>query len=249
MKRAVGVLRRAWDAISSEARQVHFKWWPTCVVAYATFALLLPEYHKGKWLFAFYGWLGGDDVVRFCRMAQLSFRFLLEVPLPMALILVSGKKLSEHGLGLGKFRTGMKMTVLFYLLYVPCFVVLFMNSGFQQYYSGITQHIHSWPEFVNKEIVSTSVLCLRTEFLFRGFLLFGVARSCGPYAGVLVQIIPYVLAHAGKAPMEAFGSFPVGMALAYLALKTDSIWYGAFLHGTIAILFNALILYLHFAGH
>jgi membrane protease YdiL (CAAX protease family) len=41
----------------------------------------------------------------------------------------------------------------------------------------------------------------------------------------------------------------VGLALAYLALRTRSIWYGALLHGSIALLLNALILFLHFHNH
>jgi membrane protease YdiL (CAAX protease family) len=41
--------------------------------------------------------------------------------------------------------------------------------------------------------------------------------------------------------MEALGSLPVGIALGWLAVKTNSIWYGAFLHGSIALMFNALI--------
>ena len=80
-------------------------------------------------------------------------------------------------------------------------------------------------------------------------MLFGVKREYGAYVGILVQIIPYVLMHGGKAEMEAFGSLPVGLALAYLAVKTESIWYGVLLHGSIAIMFNALILLLHFKSY
>jgi membrane protease YdiL (CAAX protease family) len=95
-------------------------------------------------------------------------------------------------------------------------------------------------------VVLVTLLCIRTEFLYRGFLLFGIQKEYGPYAGVLVQVIPYVLAHAGKAELEALGSLPVGLALGYLAVRTGSIWYGAVLHGSIALLFNALILFRHF---
>jgi membrane protease YdiL (CAAX protease family) len=173
---------------------------------------------------------------------------LVELLLPMLFIRLRREKWSEYGLGAGDFRTGLKLTGLFYVLYIPCFLLLFTNDAFQAYYGGIGQRIHTWPEFIRREALSTFMLCLRTEFLFRGFILFAVARAYGPWAGVLAGIIPYVLIHTGKAPIEAFGSLLVGMALAWLALKTRSVWYGILLHGSIALLFNAAILLASFLG-
>jgi len=245
---APDLLRRAWAAVRAEMTAIDFRWRPSLVVAYATCALLLPTYHQGAWFNDFLGWLGGAAIERFCRGAAFNLKFVLRVLVPMVLIVVMRERQRDYGLGLGKVRTGLKMCGLFYLLYIPCFVILFTNEGFRAYYAGITGHA-SWSVFLLKEVPATSVLCLRTEFLYRGFLLFGVARHYGPNAGILVQIIPYVLMHSGKAPLEAYGSLLVGLALAYLALKTRSIWYGAVLHGSIALLFNALILLLHFMQH
>lgn len=243
---------RAYDRIknllSEELRRIDFKPWPTFVVAYFACVLLLPEYHRGRWLFACYRWLGGQDLEAFCRTAGLNLRLVLEILVPMLLITLRRERWRDYGLGLGDFRTGLKLTGLFYLVYIPCFLALFFNEGFRQYYGGIAQRIHSWPEFVQHEFLATFIVCLRTEFLFRGFVLFAVGRAWGPWAGALAGIVPYVMIHAGKAPIEAFGSLPVGLALAWLAIKTRSVWYGILLHGTIALLFNALILFMSLRG-
>ena len=240
------LLRKLWEIVRNEAELVGFKWRPALIVVWVTLALLIPKYHNGEWFTNFLGWVGGEGFGRLCRANAVNVRILLDVAVPIGLILIMRERLRDYGLGLGKVKTGLKMCLLFYLLYLPCFIVLFMNSGFQEYYSFVARKYTVWSDFFVKETFFIAVLCLRTEFLYRGFLLFGIKRHYGAFAGILVQIIPYVLIHSGKAGIEAFGSLPIGLALAYLAIKTESIWYGALLHGSIALLFNALILLVHF---
>ena len=47
--------------------------------------------------------------------------------------------------------------------------------------------------------------------------------------------------HFGKPGIETFGSFPVGLALGYLAARSGSIWYGVLLHWTIALMLSGLL--------
>jgi len=240
------LIERARSLIRDEARDTGFRWEPTLVVACATLALLIPHYHKGEWLTELLMRVAGPDLGRGLRGLGINLKLILQLLVPIGVVVAMRRPLRDYGLGLGRVRAGLKLCALCYALYVPCFVVLFLNKGFQEYYAFVTERYATWPQFFLRETAVMALLCLRTEFLYRGFLLFGVKRHYGAYAGILVQLIPYVLVHSGKAELEAIGSLPVGLALAYLAVKTESIWYGVLLHGSIALLFNALILLLYF---
>jgi len=237
--------KNACKAVKTEAQNLGFRWRVTLIVATAVVLLLLPAYHKGGWFFDATRRMTGEDFARTLRSLGVNYRLLLDVAVPVGVLAATRQRLRDYGLGLGKIKTGLLLMAVFYVVYIPCFIVLFSNPGFQQYYDGVSKQYATWGHFLSRELVVIALLSLRTEFLFRGFLLFGVKREYGAYAGILVQVIPYVLVHSGKAEMEALGSLPVGLALAWLAVKTGSIWYGAILHGSIALMFNALIFYLN----
>ncbi len=240
-------LARAREVLRGELRQVEAHWRPTLIVACAAVALLLPKYPGTlEWFPALLKAIGGVAFARTCADVHFDQTFLLQGIFPLLIVFAMREKLSDYGLGLGNVRLGLKMCALFYVLYIPCFVVLFLNPGFQQYYASVANSYATWGAFFASQILTLIFLCFRTEFLFRGFILFGIKKNYGPYAAMLMQLIPYVMVHVGKAQLEALGSLPVGLALAYLAVRTGSIWYGALLHGSIALLFNALILLRHF---
>ena len=251
-KRMLGELgvRRFRQTISGEANALEFRWRPTVVVACTALALMLPWYHGGEHGFvSLLNGIGGAGFSSACQRFGINFALVIQLGLPLIAIFSMRQRPTEFGLGLGDVKLGIKLCLLFYVLYIPCFIVLFANGGFQEYYSGIMRRYATWSQFLLVESVSLFFLSLRTEFLYRGFLLFGIKKEYGPYAGVLIQLLPYVLVHVGKAELEALGSLPVGLALGYLAARTGSIWYGAVLHGSIAFLFNALILLVYLHNH
>jgi uncharacterized protein len=53
------------------------------------------------------------------------------------------------------------------------------------------------------------------EFIWRGFMLFGLKEKFGYYA-VLIQMIPFVILHNGKPELETFGAIAGGIALGFL---------------------------------
>jgi len=67
------------------------------------------------------------------------------------------------------------------------------------------------------------------EFLFRGFLLFGLARRFGDEA-VLLQAVPFAIAHIGKPELETLSTIFGGAAFGYLAWRTDSFFYPFLIH-------------------
>ena len=73
------------------------------------------------------------------------------------------------------------------------------------------------------------------EFIWRGFMLFGLEKKIGGYA-VLMQMIPFVILHNGKPFLETFGAIFGGIALGILALRTRSIYYCVLTH--IGVMFS-----------
>lgn len=67
------------------------------------------------------------------------------------------------------------------------------------------------------------------EFIWRGFMLFGLEKKFGYYS-VLIQMIPFVILHNGKPFLETFGAIFGGIALGILALRTRSFYYCVIIH-------------------
>lgn len=79
------------------------------------------------------------------------------------------------------------------------------------------------------------------ESFWRGILTFGTERDLGMY-GVLLMLIPYVIAHFGKPLPETLGAMAAGTALGWLALKHRSVWLGVALHYAVALTMDLLAL-------
>ncbi|MFW6125206.1 MAG: CPBP family intramembrane glutamic endopeptidase [Pirellulales bacterium] len=81
------------------------------------------------------------------------------------------------------------------------------------------------------------------EFMFRGFLLFGLAGQYGLVAAVMIQAMASSLIHVGKPPMEAFLAIPVGIYWGWLALRTRSILSPLLQHAALGIALDAFIVF------
>ena len=160
--------------------------------------------------------MGGDGLAGICQRCNLNYAFVIQTGLPIIAIVGLREKLSDYGLGLGDVRRGLRICLVFCLVYIPCFMALLANEGFRNYYAGVADRYATWPQFLAGEVIAVAFLAFRTEFLFRGFLLFGTEKDYGSYAAIVLPLIPYVLIHAGKAELEALGSFPVGLALSLI---------------------------------
>ena len=72
----------------------------------------------------------------------------------------------------------------------------------------------------------------------------GSSTACCPtgagLAAILTQVLPFAVMHLGKAEPEALGSIIAAVALGVLALRTRSFWYGAVIHGIVAVLMDWL---------
>jgi len=84
------------------------------------------------------------------------------------------------------------------------------------------------------------VYMLAWEFLFRGFLLFGLKEKLGELS-ILVQIIPFVLLHFGKPEIETISTILVGIYLGYVCFRGNSYWPAVIMHLYINIGFRIIV--------
>lgn len=88
------------------------------------------------------------------------------------------------------------------------------------------------------------------EFFFRGFLLFGLARSrLGAVGAVIAQAIIFMLLHwawknnAAKPSLEVLSALPGGLILGTFALRTRSSLYGFITHWAISVTLDLFLLF------
>ena len=137
-------------------------------------------------------------------------------------------KLSDYGLRIGDYKTGLLFTVFF--LFVMIILIWFVSAtpAFAEKYPHLQSAKSNWDTLV---IYETGMLLymIAWEFIWRGFMLFGLEKKFGYYS-VLIQMIPFVILHNGKPFLETFGAIFGGIALGILALRTRSIYYCIIIH-------------------
>lgn len=131
---------------------------------------------------------------------------------------------------LGDFRLGWKLVVVFvgvcfafHVAFAPPGIYPLCKSGL------IRQSILLFLLFEGFQCL----YMIGFEYFFRGFLLIESSRIFGPNA-IVVTLLPYILIKIGKPPFEIYTAILVGLALAYMTLRTRSFWYAAMAHGLLA---------------
>ncbi len=207
MSRVTRALAREWRFLEGGVE-------PTRLLLLFSLLVMVPRYHR---------FTVGVPMVNQHTVLQIGAPLLL-------ILLVYRENPLDWGLGLGDVRTGVLVTGMFVLLYLPFFLLLIHDESFSAYYmvrnAGGSL---DWEAWSLKRLVSLATM-VRTEFFFRGFLLFGLRKRMGPNTAILVHLLPYGMAHLGKPELECYGSLLVGYFLGYLSLRTRSVWYGVFLH-------------------
>lgn len=70
--------------------------------------------------------------------------------------------------------------------------------------------------------VAMGVYMLCWESFFRGFMLFGLARTLGPVAAIVIQAYPFFLLHDQKPEPEMISSWFGGLAMGWLCWRARS---------------------------
>jgi membrane protease YdiL (CAAX protease family) len=127
-----------------------------------------------------------------------------------------------YGLQWGDWRAGARYTLAAILVMGVILFFVAQNPAFVGYYGG---RIRALPQL----LLENAADLFGWEFLFRGFLLFALARRFGPEA-IFLQAVPFAIAHLSKPELETITTIFGGAAFGYLAWRTRSMLYPFLIH-------------------
>jgi len=218
----------------------------TAIILWSSFILLTLWGLKGdarlifpeRWRQALFPCLVWRD-----QLVTFLIGFILLVVIPCCIIKFRFKeRLSEYGLGWPKDRMklGLGAIVVMLIIGIPLFYLGTKNPAMQEEYPLFgKENITTWGGFILFELVYfLFFICI--EFIFRGYLLFGLygikdiqaAKGVvgirgplvfGEYA-VLIQMLAYTMWHIPKPMPEYIGALFWGVAVAAVALRIRSVW-------------------------
>ena len=138
------------------------------------------------------------------------------------------EKLSDFGLQIGDAKPGLLISFLFLSVMIILIWLVSSTPDFAEKYPHLSSAKSDWNTLFIYE-AGMLLYMFAWEFIWRGFMLFGLEKKFGGYS-VLMQMIPFVILHNGKPFLETFGAIFGGIALGILALRTRSIYYCVLTH-------------------
>ncbi len=179
------------------------------------------KYFGKDFLYSRLYWLISDGLLMFL-VPVLSVKFVFK------------KNLSDFGFTLGDKKFGFRTVIVFYLFMLPLLWIVTASESFALTYpQGGPALRESLPLLLIYELCIL-VYMLGWEFLWRGYVLFGLKVKLGYYA-IFIQMIPFFILHKGKPDLELFGAIIAGIILGIQALRSGSFIYAWILHSIIMI--------------
>jgi membrane protease YdiL (CAAX protease family) len=170
------------------------------------------------------------------------------------------ERLADYGLGWKKEKVKLGLVALCFL--VIGFAIFFYIGTFfpeqQAEYPMFRDKIPqgAWGAFIVYELVYF-LFFIVIEFIFRGYILFGlygikdiqaaegVEGIKGPYVfgvyAILIQMLPYIVWHLPKPSTEYLGALVWGIVVAAIALKTRSLWTIIIAHWLLNVFMDTVI--------
>ena len=160
--------------------------------------------------------------------------FLSLFLLPLLIIkLLFKEKISDYGVKFGDYKVGFIITLISIAVMLPILWFVSASPEFAVKYPHLQMAKSSWTIFIIYEIGMFTYL-FAWEFIWRGFMLFGLEEKFGYYA-IFIQMIPFVILHNGKPELETFSAILGAIILGIIALRTRSFIYGVFIHFAIML--------------
>lgn len=185
----------------------------------------------------FHGWRPGLDATRqIAAWMAINVVALLVVPALLVRVVLR-EPLPAFGLCLGAPRIWLRDVGLLLLVLAPLAWALTTLPAVRAAYP-VHREVLVEPWRWLPVTLGWGAYCLATEFFFRGFLLFGLARL-GPRA-ILVQLVPFVMAHFPKSELEALLAIPAGIVFGVVAWRGRSCLGPWLAHWLVATLVNVL---------
>ena len=166
----------------------------------------------------------------YSTMYEYVAAFILMFCVPVFFIVVVFKKgLRNYGVRLGDARYGFR----FLIAGIPVvLLVAFLGAGSPQMQAEypLAKSAMGHPNLFLIIEIFYVIYYVSWEFLFRGFMLFGLEKRFGALMAILIQTIPSAIVHIGKPAGESFAAILAGIVFGYLAIRTRSILYPLILH-------------------
>jgi membrane protease YdiL (CAAX protease family) len=151
------------------------------------------------------------------------------------------ENLKTYGITFGDWQIGLEFFFFSILLFIPVIYFISVADQFNSYFPLMLSAKNDLVVFLIYETLFI-LFIFSWEFIFRGFMLFGLEKKFGFYS-IFIQMLPFVLLHSGKPFIETFSSIFGGIILGYLALRTRSIYYGFLIHVLILITLDVIALF------
>jgi membrane protease YdiL (CAAX protease family) len=152
-----------------------------------------------------------------------------------------GESPRDWGFRLRGIRKHLRVYGAMYLVMFPVLFWVSSFDSFRSYYPFYDRAAEGGSAFFLYEL-GYAFQFVGIEAFFRGFLMFGLARRFG-LLGIAIMTVPYTMIHFGKPAPEAFAAIIAGLVLGYLALRSKSFVPGIFLHVSVAITMDLLVLW------
>jgi membrane protease YdiL (CAAX protease family) len=149
--------------------------------------------------------------INFPRASELIYYLL--VPLAAGFLLFRDKPW-DYGIRIGHWKPAI---ILIAICLAAMALINYSASKMPDFRSYYHMHAIDWPKF----LFDSALYMFAWEFLFRGYMLFGLEKSIGKMA-IFVQTIPFVLLHFGKPFLETLACIPSGFIAGYIAYRTRS---------------------------
>ena len=167
------------------------------VVSISTLVLVLKRYYPLN--------------IDFPQATELIYYLL--VPLAAGFLLFRDKPW-DYGIRIGRWKSSIILTAA---CLAAMALILYGAGKMPEFRSYYHKNAIEWSEL----LLNTALYMFAWEFLFRGYMLFGLEKSIGKSA-IFVQAIPFVLLHLGKPFLETLFCIPGGFILGYVSYRTRS---------------------------
>jgi len=149
--------------------------------------------------------------IDFPRATELIYYLL--IPLAAGFLLFRDKPW-DYGIRIGRWKSSIILTAV---CLAAMALILYETGKIPEFRSYYHRYAIEWSEL----LLNAALGMFAWEFIFRGYMLFGLERSIGKNA-IFVQTIPFVLLHLGKPFLETLACIPGGFILGYVAYRTTS---------------------------
>lgn len=147
----------------------------------------------------------------------------------LTIVLILRKNPLDFGLRPGNVKVWSLYVVATVIVAAPILYFASRSSTLSRYYTVPNFNVATYS-------VQTIIYLFAWEYIFRGFLLFGLKGKLKE-ASVLVQMVPFVLLHLGKPEIETLSTIITGIYFGWVAYRGNSFWPAFIIHVFINISF------------